>query len=464
MQTSNISIPKNNRNFTPSQAKFNKNSVRNNKNNKDNIISINAYRKQSIVKPYIKTYKEWFNIPRADDPSKKLSHKSVDLASDIIYQLDKSTSRVAFLGNHWFKNITHTERKQAGRLRAQLSDIFNFTFHHSITVNNVPLFNVYEISYTENATDILNCTEEKIALNPIENMAQGVVKNVPRLGQKCPTPTYIDNSSLDLKNDGLQPSSFFRSSKDDNCKEAEKNNFSLHCAAGLLELPAQWNRIEEGHVVTTLHNQQKPHPDQPSTIMSDSKPQQEKTRYPLPDTLKRLIPDQRGEQVASSLTLYFRGDDNYLLEISQEIDLTEDEKDSIRTSIRAQYGERIKLSTKRSDKFRSPIETFAQELRIKCTDSRVTPTISMKEMQYDRASNSLEWNFLRVFVEWGNLIPNIEDFVQQTGITVKMMHPRGEECWQVFTKEGVDKDRAKQYAFMKKFLAGKYDESPLSST
>lgn len=162
---------------------------------KANVVYISSYKKRNIVKSYTKTDDDWLDIPRADAPNKTLAENSARLCGKIIYELHKNHDRPVYLTSQWFKKITKKQIHQNVRLRKQLSHIFNFVFHHSIQVEGEILFNVYEVSYTLDAYNILNFKDEKNESNtpPIAcaNKLSSESKNAQRYEQKC--SSYIDN-------------------------------------------------------------------------------------------------------------------------------------------------------------------------------------------------------------------------------------------------------------------------------
>lgn len=162
---------------------------------KANVVYISSYKKRNIVKSYTKTDDDWLDIPRADAPNKTLAESSARLCGKVIYELHKNHDRPVYLTSQWFKKITKKQIHQNVRLRKQLSHIFNFVFHHSIQVEGEILFNVYEVSYTLDAYNILNFKDEKNECNtpPIAsaNKLSSESKNAQRYEHKC--SSYIDN-------------------------------------------------------------------------------------------------------------------------------------------------------------------------------------------------------------------------------------------------------------------------------
>jgi hypothetical protein len=163
--------------------------------NKASVVYINSYKKRNIVKSYTKTDDDWLDIPRADDPTKTLPENGARLCGKLIYELHKNFDRPVYLTSQWFNKITKKKIHQNIRLRKQLRHIFNFVFHESIRVEEEILFNVYEISYTNEAYNILNFKDEKNEGNipPIAcaNKLSSISENAKGHEQKC--SSYIDN-------------------------------------------------------------------------------------------------------------------------------------------------------------------------------------------------------------------------------------------------------------------------------
>ena len=124
------------------------------------------------------TFHHWQTIKRANDPTKELAPLAMNLCGRLVYVLGKNNNKTIFKSNDWFKNITETCTKQNLRIRNQLTNIFNFQFHNQVRVNNEILFNVFEISFTDNAAGILN-------LEDLKKCSDLQTKNVPTSKQKC---------------------------------------------------------------------------------------------------------------------------------------------------------------------------------------------------------------------------------------------------------------------------------------
>lgn len=174
-----------------SKAAFQKRKIK----NKASVVYINSYKKRNIVKSYTKTDDDWLDIPRADAPNKTLAENSARLCGKLIYELHKNHDRAVYLTSQWFNKITKKKIHQNIRLRKQLRHIFNFVFHDSILVEEKILFNVYEVSYTLDAYNILNFKDENNEGNtpPIAcaNKLSSMSINAQGYEHKC--SSYIDN-------------------------------------------------------------------------------------------------------------------------------------------------------------------------------------------------------------------------------------------------------------------------------
>ena len=199
----------------------------------DNVIYFNLYNKKQSnsltnIQTYDKSYHHWKNIVRADNPYKPLSNSALELCSRLVYAFGKNNNKPIFKSNEWFKDIIKKCTKQTSRIRNQLHNIFNFKFHQKVFINNEMLFNVFEISFTNDAFEILD-------LKHLEKCPEVTTKNVQRSRQKCPevttkmsTPYSIDKE----KEESLRDYSSFSDNK-----ENEELKISSS-AASFLDKPA----------------------------------------------------------------------------------------------------------------------------------------------------------------------------------------------------------------------------------
>jgi hypothetical protein len=139
------------------------------KTNDNKIVYFNLYNKtnnSSNIQNYDKSYHHWKNIVRADDQTKTLAHSALELCSRLVYAFSKNHNKPIFKSNDWFKNITQRNVRQTLNIRNQLNNIFVFKLHSKILVNKEMLFNVFEISFTHDAFEILNLeNHEKMSKN-----------------------------------------------------------------------------------------------------------------------------------------------------------------------------------------------------------------------------------------------------------------------------------------------------------
>ena len=163
--------------------------------NKASVVFINSYKKRNIVKSYTKTDDDWLDIPRADDPTKTLAENSARLCGKVIYELHKNFDKPVYLTSQWFNKITKKKVHQNGRIRKQISHIFNFVFHLSVEVEGEILFNVFEISYTAQAYNILNFKDEKNESNtpPIASANKLSSESINAKGHEHLCSPYIGN-------------------------------------------------------------------------------------------------------------------------------------------------------------------------------------------------------------------------------------------------------------------------------
>lgn len=222
--------------------------------NKASVVYISSYKKRNIVKSYTKTDDDWLDIPRADDPTKTLPENGARLCGKIIYELHKNFDRPVYLTSQWFNKITKKKVHQNNRLRKQLGHIFNFVFHLSVEVEGEILFNVFEISYTAQAYNILNFKDEKNESNtpPIAsaNKLSSESKNAKGHEQKC--SSYIDNKEKEEHPKGCDSSfSDNEKLKIKNSTEQENQHATFApCSLTQLEQVAL-TKTEEKHQLVT---------------------------------------------------------------------------------------------------------------------------------------------------------------------------------------------------------------------
>lgn len=168
---------------------------------KANVTYISSYKKRTNIKPYIKANDDWYNISRANQLDKRLSEVAVKLVAKISYELHKNFDKPVFLSGNWIKKVTGRERHQNRRLCNQINHIFNFKYHPKAIVKGEVIYNVFEISYTENAYQIMNLEDVKIrektsSKSQKKELLDGS-KNALGVEHKCTssTPLYIINNN-----------------------------------------------------------------------------------------------------------------------------------------------------------------------------------------------------------------------------------------------------------------------------
>jgi hypothetical protein len=89
----------------------------------------------------------WGQIPRANDPSKSLQEKAVNLLSTIVSKLQNK--KVIILNHSHLTQITKCKKDQNVNLLKQIANIFDITYHTKITINSKVHRYCYVIKHTE---------------------------------------------------------------------------------------------------------------------------------------------------------------------------------------------------------------------------------------------------------------------------------------------------------------------------
>ena len=95
----------------------------------------------------------WAQIPRANDPSKPLQEKAVNLLSTVVHKLKKK--KVVVLNQNYISRITKCEHDQNNNILKQLYDILEIQFHHKIIINGKIRRNVHTFEHTEKGRAII---------------------------------------------------------------------------------------------------------------------------------------------------------------------------------------------------------------------------------------------------------------------------------------------------------------------
>ena len=95
----------------------------------------------------------WAQIPRANDPSKPLQEKAVNLLSTVVHKLKKK--KVVVLNQNYISRITKCEHDQNNNILKQLYNILEIQFHHKIIINGKIRRNVRTFEHTEKGRAII---------------------------------------------------------------------------------------------------------------------------------------------------------------------------------------------------------------------------------------------------------------------------------------------------------------------
>ena len=126
----------------------------------------------------------WEQIPRANDPSRPLQEKAINLLAVIVHKLSKT--EVVILNNEYLSRITKCKKSQNVNLLKQLDDVLDISFHPKIIIGNVKYKNSYAIKHTQDGRRIIKSkavllTQKhfvgKTAITPIEKSPTEEKKN-----------------------------------------------------------------------------------------------------------------------------------------------------------------------------------------------------------------------------------------------------------------------------------------------
>jgi len=123
------------------------------------ILDFDEHRKKK--KRFRNSDLHWEQIPRANDPSKPLQDKAVNLLATIVHKLRKD--EVVVLNHNYLSRITKSARDQNVNLLKQLDDILDISFHTKITINGKIHRNCYVIKHTQKGHAIIENPEILLA-------------------------------------------------------------------------------------------------------------------------------------------------------------------------------------------------------------------------------------------------------------------------------------------------------------
>lgn len=131
---------------------------------------------------YKKIPNSWKSIRRYDQPTKTLSPKAIDILAVAMYQANKYNQ--AILTHKVLKDITGSLRDQNRRLIKQLGFIFNLEFSRCLTEGKKKYNDAYKLTFTKNATEILENPEDYFAEFEDEIPAKDRSKKIATSQQK----------------------------------------------------------------------------------------------------------------------------------------------------------------------------------------------------------------------------------------------------------------------------------------
>lgn len=126
----------------------------------------------------------WEQIPRANDPSRPLQEKAINLLAVIVHKLNDK--EVVILNHDYLSRVTKCRKDQNVNLLKQLDDVLDISFHPKITIGNIKYKNSYAIKHTQDGRRIIKSkavllTQKhfvgKTAITPIEKSSTEEKKN-----------------------------------------------------------------------------------------------------------------------------------------------------------------------------------------------------------------------------------------------------------------------------------------------
>lgn len=136
----------------------------------DNKYSTNIYNQVRILdfddhrkkkKRFRNSDLHWEQIPRANDPSKPLQDKAVNLLAVIVHKLNKN--EVIVLNHNYLSRITKCKKDQNVNLLKQLADVLDISFYTKTIINGKIHRNCYVIKHTEKGRAIIENPEILLA-------------------------------------------------------------------------------------------------------------------------------------------------------------------------------------------------------------------------------------------------------------------------------------------------------------
>lgn len=318
------------------------------KTSKANVTYISSYRKRTNIKPYIKANDDWYNIPRANWLDKRLSEVAVKLVAKISYELHKNFDNSVFLSGNWIKKVTGRERHQNRRLCNQINHIFNFKYHPKVFVKGEVIYNVFEISYTEDACKIMSLEDVKIesktdAKLPKKEL-QDRSKNAPGVEHKCTisTPLYIINNNTVINKEIEKDLLSFSISDNEKLKiKSFEESKSAPSAFSSLELAKDASDVPKAELLPANNNEiHKKHTmDETETLTASDR------KMLLSKALLGAFGQEEADLLQDNCEFIELEADKVKITIGSKKNLSDLEKEKIRKSLKSVYGEDVRIVT-----------------------------------------------------------------------------------------------------------------------
>jgi len=322
------------------------------KTSKANVTYISSYRKRTNIKPYIKANDDWYNIPRANWLDKRLSEVAVKLVAKISYELKKNFDNPVFLSGNWIKKVTGRERHQNRRLCNQINHIFNFKYHPKVFVKGEVIYNVFEISYTEDACKIMSLENVKIESKTDTKLPkkelQDRSKNAPGVEHKCTisTPLYIINNNTVINKEIEKDLLSFSISDNEKLKiKSFEEAKSAPSAFSSLELAQDASDVPKPDPIPANNNEihEKPIMDEKETLTASDR------KMLLSKALLTSFGQEEADLLQDDCEFIELEADKVKITIGSKKNLSDLEKEKIRKSLKSVYGEDVRIVTSKRE-------------------------------------------------------------------------------------------------------------------
>lgn len=375
---------------------------------KANVTYISSYKKRTNIKPYTKTDDDWYNILRANCPDKKISFKAARLASKLHLELHKNNNNPVYKDNYWFSKITLvTSSKQNKRIRDELKHIFNFISYKKVIDKGKCLRDVYAISYTEDAFDILNFKDvknnKKNSLKTNINESLNKDKNVLIYGQKCPssTPLYIINNNTVINKEIEKDNNIsfsISNNKKLKIKSFEESKNAPSAFSSPAELAQDASKVPKAQSIPANNNEiyEKATMDEKAPLTAIDR------KMLLSKALLSAFGKEDADLLQDDCEFIELEVDKVKITIGSRKSLNDLEKEKIRKSLKSVYGEEVRIVTGKKETQSESVTNCSRLTQSQDVTNCDKPSrLPTPELLANVRSNNSEWftfrsNLIRV--------------------------------------------------------------------